>query len=148
MDPYRALLAKALFPAFEAARGRPTVSLLRSLQGSERWSSEMLRDLQLGLLRRLIRHAYRHTAYYRELFETLGMVAEDVRSLDDLARVPVLDRTMVRTTFESRTATAPPHAVITKTTSGSSGQPVVVRYNAESRHWRDAIRWRGYGWAG
>jgi phenylacetate-CoA ligase len=38
--------------------------------------------------------------------------------------------------------------VITKTTSGSSGEPVTVRYNAESRHWRDAIRWRGYGWGG
>jgi phenylacetate-CoA ligase len=23
-----------------------------------------------------------------------------------------------------------------------------VKYNAESRHWRDATRWRGYGWAG
>lgn len=23
-----------------------------------------------------------------------------------------------------------------------------VSYNAESRHWRDATRWRGYGWAG
>jgi len=37
---------------------------------------------------------------------------------------------------------------IQKTTSGSSGEPVHVRYNAESRHWRDAIRWRGYGWGG
>jgi phenylacetate-CoA ligase len=37
---------------------------------------------------------------------------------------------------------------IRKTTSGSSGQPVHVRYNAESRHWRDAVRWRGYGWGG
>jgi phenylacetate-CoA ligase len=47
-----------------------------------------------------------------------------------------------------RTANAPPAAVIRKTTSGSSGQPVEVLYNAESRHWRDAIRWRGYGWGG
>ena len=38
--------------------------------------------------------------------------------------------------------------MITKHTSGSSGEPVVVRYNAESRHWRDAVRWRGYGWGG
>ena len=43
---------------------------------------------------------------------------------------------------------APPHWVIKKSTSGTTGQPVVVKYNAESRHWRDATRWRGYGWGG
>jgi phenylacetate-CoA ligase len=48
----------------------------------------------------------------------------------------------------TRTADAPPAAVIRKTTSGSSGDPAEVLYNAESRHWRDAIRWRGYGWGG
>jgi phenylacetate-CoA ligase len=38
--------------------------------------------------------------------------------------------------------------MITKATSGTTGEPVVVKYNAESRHWRDATRWRGYGWGG
>ncbi len=54
----------------------------------------------------------------------------------------------MRASIDARTARVPPLPVITKTTSGSSGQPVVVRYNAESRHWRDAIRWRAYGWGG
>ena len=31
---------------------------------------------------------------------------------------------------------------------GATDTPVVVKYNAEARHWRDATRWRGYGWAG
>ena len=44
MDLYRPLLAKALFPAFEAARGRPTVPLLHFLQETERWPVEKLRD--------------------------------------------------------------------------------------------------------
>ncbi len=61
MDLYRPLLEKLLFPAFEAARGRPTVPLLQFLRGSERWSTDALRDLQAGLLRRLIRHAATHT---------------------------------------------------------------------------------------
>ncbi len=61
IDLYGPLLAKALFPAFEAARGRPTVGLLRSMRDTERWTPGALRDLQLGMLRRLVRHAYRHT---------------------------------------------------------------------------------------
>jgi phenylacetate-CoA ligase len=147
-DLYGQLLAKALFPAFEAARGRPTVPLLRYLEETSRWSAEELRDLQTGFLRRLLRHAYRHTAYYRRLLDERGLRPEDFGSPADIQKLPLLDRPTLRATMLERTANAPPAAVIRKVTSGSSGQPVEVLYNAESRHWRDAIRWRGYGWGG
>lgn len=148
VDLYRPILAKALFPAFEAARGRPTVPLLRFLQETERWPVERLRDLQAGLLRRLVRHAYRHTAHYRALLDERGLRPEDFTSAADVAKLPLLDRGTMRGTTDARTSTAPPSVAIKKTTSGSSGEPVHVRYNVESRHWRDAIRWRGYGWGG
>jgi phenylacetate-CoA ligase len=148
IDLYGPLLAKVLFPAFEAARKRPTVSLLRSLRETERWTPDALRDLQVGLFRRLIRHAYRHTAFYRQMLDERGLSPEGFCTTDDLAKLPLLERTTLRASLDARTANVPPLPVITKTTSGSSGQPVTVRYNAESRHWRDAIRWRGYGWGG
>src|SRR5437660_971863 len=148
MDVYGPLLAKALFPAFEAARGRPTVQLLRYLMMTERWSLDAIHDLQLGLLRRLLRHAYQHTAHYRDALDERSLRPEDFTSIDDLQRLPLLDRDTVRATMDSRTAGAPPHAVVKKSTSGTTGEPVVVQYNAESRHWRDATRWRGYGWGG
>jgi phenylacetate-CoA ligase len=148
IDLYGPLLAKALFPAFEAARGRPTVPLLRHLRDTERSTPGALRDLQAGLLRRVIRHAYRHTAFYRQLLDERRLTPDDFRTVDDLARLPLLERPILRASLDARTASVPPRAAITKTTSGSSGEPVVVKYNAESRHWRDAIRWRGYGWAG
>ncbi|HEX3765734.1 MAG TPA: hypothetical protein VHW23_43860, partial [Kofleriaceae bacterium] len=147
MELYRPLLEKLLFPAFEAARGRPTVPLLQFLRGSERWSADALHDLQAGLLRRLVRHAATHTAYYGKLLADRGLVPEDFATVDDLRHLPVLDRDVVRETLEARTA-AVPRWVIKKATSGTTGTPVVVKYNAESRHWRDATRWRGYGWAG
>ena len=147
-DLYGQLLAKALFPAFEAARGRPTVPLLRYLEETSMWSGEQLRELQTGLLRRLLRHAYNHTAYYRRVLDERDLRAESFMTPGDLQRLPLLDRPTLRATMLERTAKAPPVAVIRKVTSGSSGQPVEVLYNAESRHWRDAIRWRGYGWGG
>jgi phenylacetate-CoA ligase len=148
VDLYGPLLAKALFPAFEAARGRPTVPLLRYLHATERWPIEHVRDLQLGYLRRLLRHAYHHTTHYRCVMDELGVQPEDFDSVDDLAIMPLLDRDTVRATMDTRAADAPPRAAITKATSGTTGEPVQVRYNAESRHWRDASRWRGYGWGG
>jgi phenylacetate-CoA ligase len=148
MDLYGPLLAKALFPAFEAARGRPTVPLLRFLEGSQHWSLGALRDLQLGMLRRLVRHAYQHTAYYREALDERDLRPDDVDSLDILGKLPLLDRDTLRATMTTRLAGAGPRVAITKSTSGTTGEPVVVKYNVESRHWRDATRWRGYGWAG
>jgi phenylacetate-CoA ligase len=148
MDVYGPLLAKALFPAFEAARGRPTVPLLNYLRTTERWSLGALRDLQVGMLRRLLRHAYQHTAFYREVMDDRGIRPEDIESIEDLHRLPLLSRELLRTTMDTRLAGAPPPWAIKKSTSGSTGEPVVVKYNRESRHWRDATRWRGYGWSG
>jgi phenylacetate-CoA ligase len=137
-----------LFPAFEAARGRPTVPLLRYLEETSRWSTAELRDLQTGFLRRLLRHAQRHTTYYRRILDERGLRPENFTSPADLQKLPLLDRPTLRASMLERTANAPPAAVIRKVTSGSSGQPVEVLYNAESRHWRDVIRLRGYGWGG
>lgn len=122
--------------------------MLRYLQMTERWSLDALRDLQVGLIRRLLRHAYQHTAYYRDVMDERGIRPEDIESVGDLARLPLLDRDTVRATMDARLAGAPPGVAIKKSTSGTTGEPVVVKYNHESRHWRDATRWRGYGWSG
>ncbi|MEO6777156.1 MAG: hypothetical protein ABI467_29780 [Kofleriaceae bacterium] len=148
MDLYGPLLAKALFPAYEAARGRPTVGLLEYLRATERWSVEALRDLQVGFLRRLLRHAYAHTAYYRDVMDAAELRPEDVQDVSVLERLPLLDRETARATEQARLAAGPPYVAVTKRSSGTTGQPTTVHYNAESRHWRDATRWRGYGWSG
>jgi phenylacetate-CoA ligase len=147
-DIYGTLLGRFLFPAFEAARGRPTVSLLRHVEATQWWSLAQLRDLQMGYLRRLLRHAYRHTAYYRELFDAHGIDPDRVRDVSEIARIPLLTREIAQRTGDARLASAPPKVAIRKASSGTTGLPMVVAYNAESRHWRDATRWRGYGWAG
>lgn len=148
VDLYGRLLHDVLFPGFEAARRRPTLPLLRYLDRTQWASRDELLAIQSGHLRRLIRHAYRHTPYYRRVMDAAGVGPEDVRTPDDLARLPLLERTHARDHGEERTATAPPFAAVTKSTSGSTGRPLTFSFNAESLHWRNATRWRGYGWAG
>ncbi len=147
LDIYGKILGNALYPAWERLRGRPTFQLLASLQRTERASLDELTALRLQLLRRLVHHAYHHTAHYRRAFDAAGVHPGDVRSLDDLCSFPLLERAQAQATVEERTA-AWPEVAVSKTTSGSTGQPLEVRFSAESRHWRDATRWRGFGWAG
>ena len=148
MDLYGRLLRTALFPTWERLRGRETGALGRMLHETQYATASEMADLQSGLLRRLVRHAYRHTPYYRRRWDEAGVGPADIRDVRDLARLPLLDKPEARASDEDRIATAPPFATVVKTTSGSTGTPMVVRYNAESRVWRDATRWRGYGWAG
>src|ERR1044071_5899007 len=108
MDLYGPVLEKLLFPALEAARGRPTRSLLQFLRGSEHWSLDALRDLQSGLLRRLIRHAANHTAHYRSQLAARSIAAEDIATVHDLRHLPLLDRDAARDTLDARTAAKPP----------------------------------------
>jgi phenylacetate-CoA ligase len=141
------VLGRVLYPGWERLRGRPTFELLRLLQRTERASHDELEALRTGFLRRLIQHAFHHTKHYRAAFEAAGVGPDDVRTLADLQKLPVLERAAAQASVDARTADWPPVAV-TKTTSGSTGQPLVVKFSAESRHWRDATRWRGFGWGG
>jgi phenylacetate-CoA ligase len=111
-------------------------------------SLDALETLQAGLLRRLVRHAYTHTPYYRGLLDAAGLHPEDFRTVADVAKLPLLERDKARDTVDERTSDGPPFAVVKKGTSGTMGRPMVLSYNAESRFWREAIKWRGYGWAG
>ena len=146
-DPYGSALSRVFYPAWERLRGRPTFDLLAPLRRSERVSTDEQYALRTGFLRRLVRHAFHHTAYYRRVLDAADLHPDDIRNLDDLRRIPVLERATAQTTVDERTATWPAVAV-SKTTSGSTGQPLEVRMSTESRHWRDATRWRGYGWGG
>lgn len=146
-DPYGTVLRNVLYPAWERVRGRPTFELLAGLLRTERASLDELAAIRSGYLRRLVRHAYQQTAHYRRVFNEHGVLPDDIRGLEDLGKIPLLERAVAQATVEERTAVWPAVAV-TKTTSGSTGQPLMVRYSEESRHWRDAIKWRGFGWAG
>src|SRR5204862_5925210 len=49
-----------------------------------------IRQLQELRLRRLIRHAYHHVPYYREAFDRLKIRPEEIHTLSDLCKLPLL----------------------------------------------------------
>jgi phenylacetate-CoA ligase len=147
MDRYGRLLRDVMFPVWERLRGRP-LELNRYLAETEWQGLDQLEVIQTGLLRRLVRHAYAHVPYYKRVMDAAGVGPEDIRSAADIARLPLLDRDVARATVAERTADVPPFATVRKATGGSTGQPMELAYNDESQHWREAIKWRAYRWAG
>jgi phenylacetate-CoA ligase len=55
-------------------------------------SQEQLRSIQLAGLQWTVDHAYRNAPLYRNKFDTAGIKPEDIRSLEDLQRLPFTDK--------------------------------------------------------
>ena len=127
--------------------GRPTLARLRYLEHTQWLSRDELAGRQMGSLRRLLWHAFDHVPYYRRAFRDVKVTPKDIRSTDDIRRLPLLSRASVRVSLHERTSLAPPFPTIRKTTSGSTGTPITIAYDQESEHWRQGVKWRGYGWA-
>ncbi len=149
MDSYGLLLEKVLYPVWEqSVRKRNTFDRLAFLRSTERKSLDELQALQSGALRRLIEHAYREVPFYRARLDAAAIVPSDIRTLFDLPRIPILTREEARATPEERQSPFVHRATISKTTGGTTGQPLLFAYDENSEHWRQAVKLRSYGWAG
>ncbi len=149
MDTYGRLFGGVLFPVWEGAiRRRPTLARLRALEQSQWRSLDELLALQLTALARLVDHAAKNVPHYRTRFRELGLDLRDIRSEDDILRLPLLTREQAQESADSRRSVAPPFVEIEKATSGTRGRPLSFGYERDSETWRQAVRLRAYGWAG
>lgn len=146
---YAHLYGTLLWPAWERlVRGRATARRLDFVEWLQWQSADTIERYQVGALRDLLAEAQRHVPYWREVFTRLRFDPRDVRSKRDLDALPVLTREIVRERY--RDLVHPMYAAVNlkKGTSGSTGTPLKFEYSPESESWRQAIRIRGYSWAG
>jgi phenylacetate-CoA ligase len=149
MDTYGAFYRRVLMPAWEGVvRQRPTMKRWQELEKIQYRPRQEIEQIQLVHLKRLLAHAGDHIPYYRDLFREHGFAPAEITSLRDLALLPFLTKEIIREQYldlvDERTRATHIH----KHTSGSSGQPVFFEYDRNSEVWRQAVKWRGYGWAG
>ena len=91
-------------------------------------SAQELRSLQERKLRALVQHAYHQVPYYRSLFQSSGLAPEDIRTPNDLPRIPVTRKEDLRAAGLPNIVaqgTDPSRCVILHT-SGSTGKPFAV----------------------
>ena len=67
-------------------------SHLRLLEKSQWWERSELEQFQQKRLQTLLRHAYENTAYYHRMFKNLGLKPDDIKSSDDLQKLPILTK--------------------------------------------------------
>jgi len=129
---------------------RRTELYYRELKRSQWLTLDQMRALQEEKLRRLIRHAYHHVGYYRERMEALGLVPEDIRTLEDLAKLPLLSKADVRENlhFDLLSDNHDNDRILRIATSGSTGEPFVCYADQHQLEIRLASTLRSMEWTG
>jgi phenylacetate-CoA ligase len=148
-EAYAKVFGRVLMPGWERiVRRRETLKHLAYLNESQWLDREELDRRTVLALRRLLRHAGRYVPYYQELFREHGFDPRDVKSRSDLQALPVLTRDIVRERYDDLIDPAYRSTNFKKGTSGSTGTPLKFEYSMASECWRQAVKLRGYGWAG
>jgi phenylacetate-CoA ligase len=148
-EAYADVLGNFLVPSWERiVRRRDTLKHLAYLNESQWLDREQLERRTVLALRRLLRHAGRYVPYYQELFREHGFDPRAVTSPKDLDALPFLTRDIVRERYDDLIDPAHRPTNFKKGTSGSTGTPLKFEYSTSSECWRQAVKLRGYGWAG
>lgn len=102
---------------------------------------EDLRALQLERLQWSVRHAYDHVAHYRRALDEAGVGLDDVRSLEDLARLPFTTKATLRDNYPFGMFAVPREDVVRlHASSGTTGKPTVVGYTRDDLDmWADVV---------
>jgi phenylacetate-CoA ligase len=118
-------LGRLLLNVTSRARGFDTLRVLRQIERAPFSSAEEVRHTQFQKLFALLAHAGAHVPYYRELFSTLGIRSQGIRTWDDFSRLPVLTKDVVRDRQDDLIRDdVPRHTLTAHFSGGSTGVPL------------------------
>ena len=108
----------------------PDPATSSGLEAIETASRDELTALQLERLCNTLHRAYEHVALYRNKFEQAGIHPDDIKSLEDLARLPVTTKEDLRDQYPFGMFAVPMEQVVrVHASSGTTGKPTVVGYS-------------------
>ena len=92
-------------------------------------SREQIREWQDERLTKQVKHVYDNVPYYRAKMEEVGLVPEDIKSMDDLHKLPFLTKEDLREAYPYGLLAVPlSDCVRIQSTSGTTGRRVVAFY--------------------
>jgi phenylacetate-CoA ligase len=139
-----------LMPLHHWVVSTPALRYYYQLRRTQWLSPADVRALQEERLRTVIRYAYRHVPFYREAFDRLDIDPEEIRTLEDLQRLPVLTKDDIRQNlyFDLISDVHDKSQMLPITTSGSTGEPLTLYADKTQLEMRWATTLRNIEWTG
>jgi phenylacetate-CoA ligase len=145
---YGTLYRQLLLPFFDrVVKRRRTLDYWQQAEASQWWSRDRLAAFQWEALRQLLQHAQQTCPYYGEMWRSLDLEPGSLSSWTDFENWPLITRDTIRQHRFAMRSIAPLRRM-SKSTGGSSGEPLHFDLNTDSNDRRVAMTFRGYGWAG
>ncbi|MBI4553557.1 MAG: phenylacetate--CoA ligase [Candidatus Latescibacteria bacterium] len=93
----------------------------------ETMPKEKLQALQLERLKQMVETVYNRSPFYRRLYDEAGVKPYDIRRLEDIQKLPFLEKRTVREAYPFGMVIAPRNQLLEMhSTSGTTGKPVLV----------------------
>lgn len=119
------------------------------LKKSQWYSLHQIEEYQNKALQKIIRHAYANIPYYRNVFDEKGIRISQIRTKEDLTKLPLLTKACLRENYNDFIwQKASPHTAITRLTSGSTGEPLEIKLDYITNHTDRALYIRHWYLAG
>ncbi len=92
----------------------------------------LLRDLQLKRLQAIVTRAWQQVKLFRARMDELGLAPQDIRTLEDIAKLPFTVKSDLRDSYPFGLFASPMRDVVRlHASSGTTGKPIVVAYTKE-----------------
>ena len=98
-------------------------------QAIETMPVEEIKRLQSEKLVKQVKHVYEHVPYYRDLMDKKGVKPEDIHGIEDLHKLPFIEKSDLRETYPYGMLAVPlSECVRIQSTSGTTGRRVIAYY--------------------
>lgn len=107
----------------------------------ETLSTEDIRKDQLQKLREQVKHCYENSTFYRKKFDNVGLKPEDIRSLDDLKKIPFTVKNDLKENYPFGMVTVKSDDIVeVHASSGTTGNPIVGAYTrSDMETWQELM---------
>ena len=90
---------------------------------------EELKKHQLQKLKAQVKHCYEHSSFYHKKFDETNLKPDDIKSLQDLAKIPFTVKNDLRDNYPFGMVTVKPQEIVEiHASSGTTGNPIVGAY--------------------
>lgn len=111
------------------------------------WKKEKIEKLKNKLLRAIIRYAYKHVPAYRKLWKSAKIKPENIKNEQDLKKLPIVDKKMIKENYKNfisreyleHVESLNKRAIFFRQTSGTTGKPLIMPFDINSKAYLDAV---------
>ena len=104
-------------------------------------SSIEMRKLQSERLKELVNKVYQNVEFYRKKMDEKGVRPSDIRSIDDISKLPFTNKTDLRDNYPFGLFAAPMKEIVRiHASSGTTGKPTTVGYTKKDiENWQEVL---------